>query len=556
MEADYIIVGGGLVGCALASRLSQGDSSLKILLIEAGPDPTGNPFVTTPLGAFRLHNSELDWAYVTVPQHHVKERRLYNAAGKALSGGSIFNYGAWSVGDSTDYDEWARVVQDSRWSYDGFLPFLKRVEHYYDEQADAHQHGFDGPMFTTSISASDPKRRYPLREPVRAAWAELGAKLNLDANTGSSIRINEVVENWRDGQRQPSGPTYGLSGVQVINNTLVHRVTFEHLDDGKQVASGVQLVDGRRVSATKEVIICAGTIRTPQVLMLSGIGPANELSKHGVHQLVDAPEVGRNLFDHFSLFQFWKLRHPEEGLSLGTPLWTDPAYFKGMPCDWAIRESLANDLLKTALKADGEEVSDQHSLLRPSRYHTESSVLYAPGGAALLGMDLPMDGSYVATSVMLTLPTSRGSITLESASPEEYPIIDPNYYATQTDRAVLRAGVRRTLQLVHETSGGQDIFESEAPPPGCSPLNSRSTDDEIDDRVRRAGLTYFHAAGSAAMGKVVDTDLRVYGTERLRVADASVLPVPVSAGLQPTLYGIAERTAELILQTLRGEKAP
>lgn len=553
MAADYIIVGGGLVGCTLASRLSQGDPSLKILLIEAGPDPTGNPLITTPLGAFGLHNSELDWAYMTAPQHHVNDRRFYNAAGKTLSGGSILNYGAWRRGDATDYDEWARVVKDSRWSYEGILPFLKKTEHHYDEHADPHRYGFDGPMFTASVSASDPKRHYPLREPLQAAWAELGIKLSSDANPGSSIGLHEHVENWRDGKRQPAGPTYGLVGVQVMTNQLVRRITFDQRGDGKEVASGIQLADGRHFSATKEVIISTGTIRTPQVLLLSGIGPAGELSKHGIPQLVESAGVGQNLFDHFCLFQFWKLRHPEAGLSLGSPLWEDPAYLKGLPCDWEIRESAKDDLVKTALISDGEEVSDQHPLLYPPRCHTESSVLYAPAGAAILGLDLPMDGSYITTTVMLTLPTSRGTITLKSANPEDHPIINPNCYATHTDRDRLRAGIRRMMQLVHETSGGHEIFESEAPPSACPPLNFQSTDEQIDERVRRAGLTYFHAAGSAAMGKVVDSDLRVYGVEGLRVADASVLPVPISAGPQATLYAVAEQAATLILQSLQRE---
>ena len=532
MAADYIIVGGGLVGCTLASRLSQGDPSLKILLIEAGPDPTGNPLKTTPSGIFSLLNSELDWAYTTAPQRHLHDRRFYTSAGKALSGGSILNYGAWRRGDPTDYDEWAKVVNDSRWSYQGFLPFLKKVEHHYDEQADARYHGFDGPMFITSVSASDPKRQYPLREPLRAAWAELGVKLNSDADSSFSLGIHEHVENWWNGIRQPAGPTYGLSGVQVMTNQLVRQITFEQRSDGKKVASGVQLADGQHFFATKEVIISAGTIRTPQVLLLSGIGPAGELAKHGILQLVDAPGVGQNLFDHLSLFQFWKLRHPEVGLSLGSPLWKEPAYFKGLPCDWESRESV------------------QDSSLHSSRCHTESSVLYAPVRAALLGMDPPMDGSYVGTRVMLTLPTSRGTITLESANAEDSPIISPNFYATQADQDRLRAGIRRMMQLVYETSGGQEIFESEATPSGCPPLNFQSTNEEIDDRVRRAGLTFCHAAGSAAMGQVVDSDLRVYGVENLRIADASVLPVPISAGPQATLYALAEQAASLILQSL------
>jgi len=293
---------GGLIkGCALASRLQQDNPSLHVLVIEAGKDPTGNPDVSSIMGTFALGSSELNWNYVTTPQENNNNRTHVESAGKALGGGSVINYGGWTRGDFSDYDEWARVIGDDRWSYQGMLPYFQKSEHYYDSKADAKLHGFDGPIHVISVSASDPKRVYELRGPVRDAFVEIGVPRN-DLSNGSMAGISEYAENWRNGLRQASSVAYGLKGVQVLTETMVQRVLFSKNDDGKQVASGVQLADGREMSSRKEVIISAGAFRTPHVLMVSGIGPADHLAKHNIPIVVDAPMVGKNLFDHFAHF--------------------------------------------------------------------------------------------------------------------------------------------------------------------------------------------------------------------------------------------------------------
>ena len=540
-EADYIIVGGGLVGCALASRLQQGDPSLTVLVIEAGADPTGNPHVTSVMGTFALGGSDMNWNYPTTPQEYNNNRSHIESAGKVLGGGSVINYGGWTRGDAGDYDEWARVVGDDRWSYQGLLPYFRKSEHYFDSRANVKLHGFDGPIHVTSVSGSDPNRLYGLRAPVKDAFMELGVSLN-DGSTGSMAGISEYTENWHNGLRQASSLAYGLKGVQVLTNTMVQRVLFSKTGDGKQVASAVQLADGREITTRKEIIISAGAVRTPQVLMLSGVGPADHLSKHKIPVIVDAPHVGKNLFDHFAHFQFWKLRNPEKGLAMGTPLWTDPAYLKGMPCDWTINDSVPAPLLKQALQADNEE-QQQHPLLHPSRSHLEITVLYAA-----MGLPVPMDGSIIATSTMLSLPTSRGTVTLSSTSANDPPVIDPKYYSTHADRTALIYGTRRVMQAMLETAAGKSIVDSEIPPPGLAPLNYQSSDADIDARIRNTGVAHKHAAGSAPMGRVIGPDLRVYGVQGLRVADSSVLPVPIGGHPQATLYAIAEQAADIILR--------
>ena len=550
-EVDFIIVGGGLTGCALASRLRQRRPSLEILVLEAGVDPTGNPNVTTFAGGFALVGSDLDWAYKTVPQVFTDNRIHTINAGKALGGGSVINFQGWARGDARDYDEWAKAVEDPRWSYKGMLPFFRNTECFSNPKADPEAHGFSGPIYVTTVSASDPKRRYPLREPVRAAWTELGVELNPNPCSGILTGIAEWLETWHNGERQPAHLAYNLQGVRVITGATAHRVLFSKDKEGKNVASGVLLADGRQFLARKEIILSAGALRTPQILMLSGIGPPEVLSKFSIPTISEAPEVGKNVSDHFAFFQIWKVRNPERGLALGSPLLTDSAYFKGLPCDWAVNEATPLHLLKLALEKDIAEGTvnladkDQsRTILEPGRCHVETIVIYAPVGMP----SIPMDGSYISTSVMLVLPTSRGSITLASTSPTDPPAIDSKFYATHADRVSLIYGTRRVLQALLETSAGKEYIEGEVAPPGFPSLTAQSTDEDIDARIRATGTPHYHPAGSAAMGKVVDPDLRVYGVQRLRVADLSVLPVPIGGHPQATLYALAEQAADMILQ--------
>lgn len=551
LEYDYIVIGGGLTGCALSSRLHHNNPSLKILLIEAGPDPHGNQLTSTATnGSLPLAGSEFDWFYSTTPQPHTNNRVHSNNAGKALGGGSIINYGGWARGDASDYDEWARAVGDEQWSYSGLLPFFRRSENFHDFKANPEQHGFEGPMHVVSVSASDPKRVYGLRQPLLDAWTELGVKHNPDPSP-SIAGISEPLENWRDGLRQPSSLAYGLEGVQVLTESMVQSVLFSESESNVPRASGVLLVDGRKFSARKEIVLSAGSFRTPQILMLSGLGPTATLKKFDISVVVDMPEVGENLFDHFALFQFWKVRNPEKGYALGNPSWNDKAYDKGFPWDWLVNEAVPSDLLKPAVEEDNSgtpTVSEAHnlSLLQPSRPHLETAVIY--GSAGVPG--IPVNGTIIASSVMLLIPTSRGSISISSASAADRPVLDPNYYSTQTDRVSLIHGTRRLLQALLDTHACKDYIESEVPPPGFPVLTPKSTDEEIDARIRGVGVAHAHAMGSVAMGKVVDTELRVKNVQGLRVVDASVFPVAIGGHPQATLYAIAEKAAVLMLHSL------
>lgn len=334
-------------------------------------------------------------------------------------------------------------------------------------------------MHTQSVTSSG--RQYPLREPLKSAWISAGVNHIADANSGSPQGISELIENRRDGIRQVAGAVYPLDGVKVMLSTLVKRVLIEEDQTSKKVATGVELANGTVITARREVLLAAGAYGSPQILLLSGIGAVENLK--GIPQTVDLPEVGENLHDHMSVGQFWKLRHPEAGLAVGSPAF-DPKFFNGMPMDWIVTQTVPSEGLKTALEIDSGKNEDSNPLLG-GRAHTESYMVYV--GASAENPVIPMDGTHVMTSVVDLFPTSRGSVKLASTDPSDAPLIDPNYYATEADRYVLRTGLKKMAEVLLQTDAGCEIVEKEVVSEGLAPLTSNSSDEDIDAHVRLKG---------------------------------------------------------------------
>ena len=216
---------------------------------------------------------------------------------------------------------WAKQVDDPQWSYDALLPYFRKTETFHgdSEEPDATVHGLNGLVHNYLISASSASRKYPLQDHLHAAWTPIGVQEIADGNSGSPLGLSELVENWHNSQRQLASQAYPLSGVEVMTEELVRRVILEERN-GKIVATGVGLASGAPISASKEIIISAGAYRTPQVFMLSSIGPEEELEKHGISVLVSSP-VGKQFHDHHPVCQWWKLRHPDLHPSVGSPKW-------------------------------------------------------------------------------------------------------------------------------------------------------------------------------------------------------------------------------------------
>lgn len=271
------------------------------------------------------------------------------------------------------------------------LPYFRKIDKHHIPSGDHEQHGFEGPISTTGVLVSG--RKYPLQEMVRQSWEEVGVKEINDINGGSPLGLGEVVDNRKDGERQLASELYPLDGVRVMDETLVKKVLIQERD-GKKVGVGVQLADGRILKAQMEIIVSAGAYRTAQILMLSGIGDEEVLSKHGITQIVDLPEVGKNLHDHLALNLWWKLRYPERGYSVDSPLFNDPTFFKGSPVNWAATQAVPHSGLKAALEFDTNiRIPDDHPLLQPPRSHTESLLVYL--GINPSNPTIQLDGTHV-----------------------------------------------------------------------------------------------------------------------------------------------------------------
>lgn len=422
---------------------------------------------------------------------------------------------------------WSKEVGDPRWSYSGLLPYFKRSEHWHDDKGDTVQHGFSGPIHTSSGG-----RDYALREPVKEALLSTGLKFNPDMNSGDPNGVGQLVENWHKASRQHAAICYNLKSVSVMTNTVVERLLFE----GNK-STGVELTDGRRFTANKEVIVSCGALRTPQLLMVSGIGPESELSKHNIKQVVELP-VGQHLHDHGSINIVWKLKNPGKGYAFGSPAFNKPEYATGNPMDWMATAAAPDEDLRKAARVDG-------TTFQPGpRTDYEVTVMYAITAAAPVEM-APMDGTHITTGVLCLSSTSRGTVTLASNKATDNVIIDPRYFATEHDRAVIRAGMRYTLQAM-ESTALKDFIEGETPPAGMPRISSISSDAELDKRLNAMSWSWFHAGGTASMGKVVDSQCRVYGVTGLRVVDTSIIPLSITAHLQAPMYAVAESAADLI----------
>ncbi|GJN74776.1 hypothetical protein PLIIFM63780_009827 [Purpureocillium lilacinum] len=509
---DYVLVGGGLSATVLASSLIRFDASLKILVVEAGPNANDATDIVYA-NSTNLVGGAYDWKDKTVPQAHLGGRSVDVPAGRALGGGTVINMCGWIRGDKADYDLWGEVVGDKRWSYAGLLPYMRQTETLHSTAIDAEQRGATGHMHIQTVSGT--KRAFPLRASVLKSWEEVGVSAlpNFDANAGCALGVAELHENRSSGRREISSAVYPLDGVTVVTDTMVAMILVDN--EGRPRARGIQLEDGTQVQA-KEVIVTAGAVRTPQILMLSGIGPAAQLRKHGIAVSLDSPDVGKNLCDHTLLATAWKLKDPSAGHALGSnnPLFQQEQFAWGQPIDFVVTTGAQDKAgLAKAIEADEGVAPDPatHPLLKQERAFNEHLIIYA----------------------------------------------DPNFLGTEVDKFIARDGIRQQIRIAGSTDTvlGRDILSGEMGAPGFDGVfTPESTDDFIDGRIAAGLGSCYHSMGTAAMGKVVDPDLRVKGVDSLRVVDASVLPVSITGHLQVAVYALALQAADIIHRDIREHK--
>ncbi len=521
---DYIIVGAGSAGCVLAHRLTE-DPACRVLLIEGGGADTSA--LSRIPGAYpQFQDTHYDWGYRTVPQLHLLGRRIFQPRGKVLGGSSAINYMVYIRGNRGDYDQWCDVGNGG-WGYERVLPYFVRMESNQRIQ-DAY-HGSAGP-----ITVSDHPERNPLSSIFVEAAQEIGIPLNSDFNGAVQEGCGYYQMTCRDNERCSAAdgyltPILGRPNLNVITHAHATRVLIEN---GRAV--GVEYLSHtqglQRPSAAREVLLCAGAINSPQLLMLSGIGPAEELRRIGLSVRLDLPGVGRNLQDHLATY---------------TRCTTKVSYsFSAQPeaqrlaatNDWEARRTgpLTSNFLEAGcfLRVDADDAF-------PNLQHFIRPMLAAdyPEGPRPLHHGLTVS-CYVAR------PKSRGRLTLATSNPLDKPVIDPNYLDDAYDVRAMLAGIRWNRRILAARAFAGVLGEELTPGPAAR------SDEEMTEYIRRTASTSWHPVGTCKMGSdamaVVDSRLRVRGIDSLRVIDASIMPTMVSGNTNAPTMMIAEKASDLI----------
>jgi choline dehydrogenase len=508
---DYVIVGGGSAGCVLAARLSE-DPDVKVCLIEAGPWDA-SPNIHVPAGAAKLFRTQLDWDYDSHHELFCDNRRIYLPRGRVVGGTSSINGMIYIRGNRLDYDSW----NQPGWSYDDLLPYFRRSED--NERGACEYHGSGGPL-----SVSENRSRNPMSDAFIAAAIETGHPANDDFNGTAQDGFGYFQVTQRDGARCSSAVAYLRPALNRPNLTVetgvqVHRVITAH---GRATGVAGWRSDGEfTVRAEREVILAAGAYNSPQLLMLSGIGPAGLLTALGIPVVVDQPFVGQNLQDHP---QFWLVYAHSQPVSL---LVAGQEKYQRQ-----YAERRAGPLSSNGPEAGGF-IRSRPDLVAPDLQFVSLPVMFADGGLGFPSDHAISFGAYVLQ------PRSRGSVTLAGDDPTAKPRITHNYYAEEADLRVATEGVRAALRI-----GRQAPLASYTERPVSVPASD--SDADIHEFLRRNTQTSYHAAGSCAMGLVTDAELRVRGVDGLRVVDASVMPRIVSGNTNAPTIAIAEKAADLV----------
>ena len=521
---DYIIVGAGSAGCVLANRLSA-DPAARVLLLEAGGRDTSF-LIHMPAGIARLTTPAVNWLYQTEPQRELAGRRLFWPRGKTLGGSSSINAMVYIRGQRADYDHWCSLGNPG-WGFESVLPYFRRAEH--NESFEDEWHGRGGPLNVC-------ERRYtnPLSLQFVAAARAAGLAANPDFNGRDPEGAGLYQVTQKAGRRCSAASAYlhpiaRRPNLTVLTGALALRVVLA----GRR-AVGIEFVRGgtrTEIRAQREVLLAGGAINSPQLLLLSGIGPADELRAHDLPVHHDLPGVGRNLQDHLDVHVIHACTRPV----------TLDSRARGFG---ALRTALRYALLR-----DGPGVSnvaEAGAFLRTSMQTSTPDVQmhFIPAYVVDHGRRR-MPGYGMTLHVCYLRPGSRGAIRLASARPTDPPRIDPGYLTDPSDLAPLIAGIRRARDIYAQAPLRADLGEE------VFPGAARRTDADLESFIRAAAETEYHPVGTCKMGTdaaaVVDPQLRVHGLEGLRVVDASIMPTLVSGNTNAPVIMIAEKAADLIL---------
>lgn len=519
---DYVIVGAGSAGCVLANRLTE-DAGIRVLLLEAG-GADRRPEIRIPAAFPKLFKTKHDWNFETVPQVHLNGRQLYVPRGKGLGGSSSINAMIYIRGHRTDYDGW--VAQGcAGWGYEDVLPYFKKSEDYACG-ASAY-HGVGGPLRVESLREPN-----PLTHAFVEAGVEAGLLRNDDFNGERQEGVGFAPVTQRRGQRWSTATAFLRTALQRTNLVVETDAQAKRLlVEGSRVTGIIyrQCGEDRVARAEREVILCAGAIGTPHLLMLSGIGPAEMLQQHGIDVVQDVPNVGRNLHDHLIFGVRYKVRQPitlaNADTSINALRWL---LFRRGPLTSNVAEGLA--FLRT------------HSDLTAPNLQLH----FGPAAFQNHGLD-PISEHAMTLGVTLLQPQSRGFVALRSADPDAMPLIEP--CSLSDDGRDLRT-------LVEGVAWARRIYQASAFSPfrgeEWAPGINVQTPEDIAESIRADAEYLYHPVGTCRMGSdvdsVVDPELRLRGMTGIRISDASVMPTIVRGNTNAPVIMIAEKAADLIRQ--------
>jgi choline dehydrogenase len=534
---DYIIVGGGSAGCVLADRLSE-DPAHSVLLLEAG-GRDNKMFVKIPAAYGNLHRSEMDWGFNTEPQPHVNNRRIYLPRGKVLGGSSSTNAMAYVRGNSADYDEWASLG-NSGWSYRDVLPYFIKSEH--NEDIRNAYHGQEGPLH---VSFAKHFKTPFAKAFIQGCIEALQIPENHDYNGKNQEGAGLFQFNIKAGKRHSAADAFLKPAIKRKNLHILIGAMATQIAIKNDRAEGVQWIDTKTKQkhtaiANREVLICSGSFQSPQLLMLSGLGEKDLLKKHGITCKKELPGVGQNLQDH--LFYFLSATSP---IASGFNHRLKPHIKIKDLLQWLITNK--GPLTISPLEAvaffrvmDSERVNMQ--------FHFTPLHVGPPGNPKVDVYNADSyptgpDGYTILPSLLK--PYSRGYVGLRSGNPADAPIIQPRFLSDDRDMQALVEGGRAALE----------VMKSKA----LAPYSDRiiapidNSESALEDHIRQTLETIYHPVGTCKMGKddmaVVNDQLQVHGIENLRVVDASIMPVIVAGNTNAPVYMIAEKAADMILNS-------